>query len=311
MVRRIETTLSNFWPWYYRRIWLLRKHLWSKTANRIEGPLELAAVLAFAIQGFLRTPYASGIPQSYQNYFFKVGLLAVIIAAISSRLKKRFREFDKRREARFLSNISELQSELERTVLEGGASQEENNVRLENFVRTLLRLFFSTLNVKVGLGVNIMLLNEAGTQLFIWLTYVTGPSVEMAYRAEPGVGAAGVAFSQRVPVYVPNTKDRCGLLLNVPRDAGQKLRFGVVPGAYQLRENATIPDRFRSVLSVPILPASVRGDEDGAVDPPEGVLNFDCPARDPFDEVDFNMAVFFAQVLWMVIKTMDNRGNMA
>jgi len=173
---------------------------------------------------------------------FWVGLVAVVIAAVSSRLKKRFREFDKRREARFLSNISELQSELERTVLEGGTSQQENDVRLENFVRTLLRLFFSTLNIKAGLGVNIMLPNEAGTQLFIWLTYVTGPSVEMAYRAEPGVGAAGLAFRQRVPVYIPNTKDQCGLLLNVPRDAGQKLRFGVVPGAYQLRENATIPD---------------------------------------------------------------------
>src|ERR1700730_18194940 len=68
MVSRITTASSNFWQWYYKRVWLLRKHLWSKTANRIEGPLELLAVIAFAIQGFLRTPYASGIPQSYQNF---------------------------------------------------------------------------------------------------------------------------------------------------------------------------------------------------------------------------------------------------
>jgi hypothetical protein len=302
-------TATSFREWYYKRVWLLRKHLWRQTANRIEGPLEVVAVVAFAIQGFLRTPYASGISPSYQSYFFGVGLAAVVIAAIASRMKKRFRNFDKRREARFLSNISELQSELERTVLEGGTSKEENDIRLENFVRTLLRLFFSTLNIKAGLGVNIMLPNEAGTQLFIWLTYVTGPSVEMAYRAEPGVGAAGLAFRERAPVYVPNTEDRYGLLLNVPRDAGQKLRFGVVPNAYRPRENATIPDRFRSVLSVPILPASVRGQEDGAAEPPEGILNFDSPGHDPFDEVDFNMAVFFAQVLWMAIKAMENRDD--
>ena len=297
----------DIWFHYYRKGWLIRKRASKNAAAVFELLFEGIAALALGIQGVLRTPLAAKIPATYANVLLWLGLAAIVLAFMSALAKRKLREVDKDREGRFLSNISELQGELECTVLEGGHSEQEDHVRLEQFVRALLRLFFTTLNVKAGLGVNVMVPNDTKDQLFIWLTYGTGSTGDLGYRPKPEQGGAGIAFAKRIPVYVPDTRKRHGLLLNVPKVPGQRLKYGVVPDAYEPRPDAKVPDRYRSVLSVPIVPSTVRGREDGKTDEPEGVLNFDSPGCDPFDEVDFKMATFFAHVLWMSLREIGAR----
>jgi hypothetical protein len=298
---------QDSWFHYYRRFWLMRKRASKNAAAFLESLFEIIATLALSIQGLLRAPFAASIPTTYANVLLWLGLAAVVFAFFSSRFKKKLAAVDKDREGIFLSNISELQGELERTVLEGGSSEQEDNVRLEQFGRALLRLFFTTLNVKAGLGVNVMIPNEKKDVLFIWLTFGTGSTGDLGYRPKPDQGVAGIAFKERLPVYVPDIRKRHGLLLNVPKVPGQKLTYGVVADAYVPRLDAKVPNRYRSVLSVPIMPSTIRGREDGKSEEPEGVLNFDSPGRDPFDEVDFKMAAFFAHVLWMSLREVGAR----
>lgn len=278
---------------YYRYLWRRNQKLRKFLLRWAEQILLVIAAIGLVARAAL--PEVKTIQSGWLTILIMVAALLSVPALI---LKKRAQSLDRQREALFLINIAELQRELERTILPKG-SDRQNEIRLQTFVTTVLRVFFSTLNLKQGLDVTLMLFEPDKDCLTLWEQYGTGPPVDSGFTARPGSSGAGICFERKMPVYIPDRLRCHGLLLNIARLAASLPTFSVLRNAYESVSGKEY-EVFRSILSVPVLPATGR-------EKPYGVLNFDSPAVDPFDEIDFKMAVHFGQVLGMAICRMESR----
>lgn len=245
-------------------------------------------------------------------------LEAVILVLAFLMLRHRIHELKGlRRKPTLLRSVRYLQ----RKVMSlDSVPQNKRSSQLQQFIMEVLKRskeVFEDMTVQL----NVMLPEESGGPLRIHhelSEHKYNPEISF----EPGVGAAGYAFSTGKMVYVPNIRFRHGILVELPLGApsptkqnprkklGLRQRFFArarrrkkrKPG-YRLTHSIyepTKPEPYRAVLSVPI-----KGKERML-----GVLNLDVHRTNPFTEFDFGAAEVAAGFLAIALEWYETNAHL-
>jgi hypothetical protein len=252
---------------------------WTVRFSTARWATESAIVVVLLASGVVVLEIASDIFRKHiELLHFPLWAEILILLVASWLVYHRFKEFQHAREESILATtVAWLFDEIARLHFVPG--KEGNYAALQNFVHKVLIAFLSVYGSKRRPQMNVMLQSGDG-RLRIHFVEPTTARYEDGISFASGKGAAGMAFSRGVTIYIPSIRFRHGI--------------AIVEGKYELFQMAYEPcaiEEFSSVICAPIQCGGLTF----------GVLNIDSARQNAFDMTDIHVAQVAASAIGMAI----------